>query len=101
MHEELIGQHASLTLPCSVDAAKLLLGFIEELMEASGDEPEEPERLEADLRGAVAALCPAGSDNGASHLVASFNIHDEGVDVRLVIEGDTSGGEKVVVAREI
>lgn len=104
MHKELIGQQASLSLPCSVDAATLLLGFIEELMEVSDAETSEPERLETDLREAVATLCQHGGGNGALQVVATFEIHERGVDVRLTRENKDAAEldivEQHVVAHE-
>ena len=104
MQKELIGQNASLSLPGSVDAATLLLGFIEELMEVSDAETSDPERLETDLREAVAVLCQHGSGDGALQVVANFEIHDRGVDVRLTCENHDAAGldlvEQLVVAHE-
>lgn len=102
MHKELIGQEASLTLPCSVDATALLLGFVEELMEVSGSETGEPERLEGDLRAAVAAICRTADSPGTLQVVATFAIRDDGVDVRLAgTDQDASIGEQLVVAHEV
>jgi hypothetical protein len=104
MHKELIGQHASLSLPCSVDATALLLGFIEELMEVSGDETGDPGRLESDLRAAVAAICAHRGENGVVQVLANIEIHDRGVDVRLTCENpdaaDLGISEQLVVAHE-
>ncbi len=104
MHKELIGQEASLSLPCTVDSTALLLGFIEELMEVSGAETSEPERLEQDLRQAIDAICRDDEDAAACHVVATLEIHDSGVDVRLNCErqgtADNGLAEPVVAARE-
>ncbi len=102
MHKKLIGQEASLTLPCSIDATPLLLGFVEELMEVSGSEAGEPERLESDLREALAAICRQANGDDASRVAATFEIHDNSVDVRLAYVGpDASIDERVVVAHEV
>ena len=102
MHKELIGQEASLILPCSVDATALLLGFVEELMEVSGSETGEPERLESELRDAVAAICRNTEGGDSLQVVATFQIRDSQVDVRLACEGPgASPEERVVVAQEV
>lgn len=102
MHKELIGQEASLRLPCSVDATALLLGFVEELMDVSGSETGEPERLESDLREAVAAICSHAGAADALQVVATFEIHDRSVDVRLACGGpETPMDEQLVVAHEV
>jgi len=104
MHKELIGQGASLSLPCAVDAAPLLLGFIEELMEVGGGESSDLDRLEHDLREAVNAICRHGSVNACCSVVAVFEIHNEGVDVHLTCENqdhaDVGIVEQVVAAIE-
>ena len=104
MHKQLIGQEASLTLPCTVDAAALLLGFVEELMEVSGSETGEPERLEVDLRQAVAAICQADDGTGSVQLAATFEIQDRSVGVRLTCVDhearDLGVAEQFVVAHE-
>ena len=91
-------------LPCTVDATVLLLGFIEELMEVSGDEVSDSNRLEHDLRGAVDAICRHHSADAACSVVASFEIHDRGVDVRLTCETqdavDAGASEQVVAVLE-
>lgn len=89
MHKELIGQEASLSLPCTVDATALLLGFIEELMEVSGGKASDPERLEHDLREAVdaiRAICGDQCVDTTCTVVAIFEIHTRGVHVRLTGE---------------
>ena len=105
MHKELIGQEASLSLPCVVDAAPLLLSFIEELMEVDGGESSAPDRLEHDLREAVNAICRHGSVDACCSVVAVFEIHDEGVDVHLTCENqdqaDVGIVEQVVAAIEV
>ena len=104
MHKELIGQEASMRLPCTLDATALLLGFIEELMEVSGGETSDPDRLEHDLRGAVDAICRHDSAELACGVVATLEIHDRGVDVRITAEsgGAASAGvsEQLVAALE-
>ena len=101
MHEELIGQEASLSLPCDVDATALLLGFIEELMEVSGGEAEDPDGLESSLNEAVGAIRRHQRDADACQVVATFEIHGGGVDVRLTCDAhDTDNVQQVVVARE-
>jgi len=101
MHEELIGQEASLSLPCSVSPTPLLLGFIEELMEVDGSEPSDPEGLEKELQGAVDALCVAAGTDPECTLVASLEIRSDSVEVRLTFEGGSAGSapvEQVVTA---
>ncbi len=104
MHKELIGQDASLNLPGTVDAAALLLGFIEELMGVSGSEASDPDRLEHDLRQAVDAIRGDECGDAACDVLAIFEIHDRGVDVRLSCEGQDTGdvdtNEHVVAALE-
>ena len=97
MHEELIGQKASLSLPCSVDPGRLLRGFIEELMEVGGLEPAEPEELERNLREAITAVCQM--DEPDEHVVATLIVRAHGVDVRLRNAADPAAngdGERVV-----
>jgi len=104
MHKELIGQEASLSLPCTLDAAPLLLGFVEELMEVSGGEASDPDRLEHDLRQAVDAICNHEAVDECCNVVAVFEIHDRGVDVRLTCENQSAADvgivEQLVAARE-
>ena len=101
MHEEMIGQEASLSLPSDVDATSLLLGFIEELMEAGNSETEDPEGLENSLKAAIGAIFRHDGVAEACHLVATFDIHDTGIDVRLTCDThDTADVRQVVVARE-
>lgn len=107
MHKELIGQEASLSLPCTVDATALLLGFIEELIEVSGGEASDPDHLEHDLREAVDAIRAIRGDecvDTACDVVAIFEIHARGVDVRLTCANqdaaDVGTDERVVAALE-
>ncbi len=101
MHKELIGQEASLSLPCDVDATSLLLGFIEELMEAGNSETEDLEGLENNLKEAVGAIFRHDGVGEACHVVATFEIHDNGIDVRLTCDThDAADVRHVVVARE-
>ena len=101
MHEEMIGQEASLSLPSDVDATSLLLGFIEELMEAGNSETEDPEGLENSLKAAIGAIFRHDGVAEACHLVATFDIHDIGIDVRLTCDThDAADVRQVVVARE-
>lgn len=104
MHKELIGQEASLRLPGTVDAAALLLGFIEELMEVSGGGASDADRLEHDLREAVDALRGDRCVDTACDVLAIFDIHERGVDVRLTCARpdatDEGAGEHVVAALE-
>ncbi|MGD8329510.1 MAG: hypothetical protein PVJ49_08735 [Acidobacteriota bacterium] len=93
-----------MSLPCTLDAAPLLLGFIEELMEVSGGEASEPDRLEHDLRQAVDAICNHAAGDERCSVVAVFEIHDRGVDVRLTCENQAAADigmvEQVIAARE-
>jgi hypothetical protein len=104
MHKELIGQEVSLSLPCTVDATALLLGFIEELMEVSGGEASDPDRIEHDLREAVGAIRGSECADTACDVVAIFEIHDRGVDIHLTCESqdvaDAGTNEHVVAALE-
>lgn len=104
MHKELIGQQALLSMPCTLDATALLLGFIEELMEVSGGETSDPERLEHDLRQAVDAICRHDAVDETCNVVAKLAIHDAGVDVHLTCENHVAADvgivEQVVAARE-
>ena len=101
MHEELIGQEASLSLPSDVEATSLLLGFIEELMEAGNSETEDPEGLENSLKAAIRAIFRHDGVAEACHLVATFDIHGTGIDVRLTCDThDAADVRQVVVARE-
>ena len=101
MHEEMIGQEASLSLPSDVDATSLLLGFIEELMEAGNSETEDPEGLENSLKAAIGAIFRHDGVAEVCHLVATFDIHDTGIDVRLTCDThDAADVRQVVVARE-
>ena len=104
MHKELIGQEASLSLPCTVDATALLLGFIKELMEVGGSEASDPDRLEHDLRQAVDAIRGDECGDAACDVVAIFEIHERGVEVRLSCEShdaaDVDINEHVVAALE-
>jgi hypothetical protein len=101
MHEEMIGQEASLSLPSDVDATSLLLGFIEELMEAGNSETEDPEGLENSLKAAIGVIFRHDGVAEACHLVATFDIHDIGIDVRLTCDThDAADVRQVVVARE-
>ncbi len=101
MHEELIGQEASLSLPSDVDATSLVLGFIEELMEAGNSETEDPEGLESSLKAAIGAIFHHDGVAEACHVVATFDIHDTGIDVRLTCDThDAADVRQVVVARE-
>ncbi|MCH7825364.1 MAG: hypothetical protein IH849_11215 [Acidobacteria bacterium] len=101
MHEELIGQEASLSLPCDVDATSLLLGFIEELMEAGCSEAEDPEGLENRLKEAVGTIFRHDGVGEACHVVATFEIHDNRIDVRLTCDThDAANVRQMVVARE-
>lgn len=89
MHKELVGQEASLRLPCNIDVIALLLGFIEELMEVSDSETHEPEALEGELKAAVAAVCGEAAADGAEpscHLAATMTIRDDHVEVHLACE---------------
>ena len=100
MHEELIGQEASLSLPCTVNATSLLLGFIEELMEAGGDEADDPGGLESALEEAVGAICGHDGVADACHVVATFEIHDNHIDVQLTCDThDAADVRHVIVAR--
>jgi len=101
MHEELIGQEASLSLPCTVNATSLLLVFIEELMEAGGDEADDPDGLESALEEAVGAIFGHDGVADACHVVATFEIHANSIDVRLTCDAhDAADVQHVVVARE-
>lgn len=101
MHEELIGQEASLSLPCDVNATSLLLGFIEELMEASGNEAKDPEGLESALDEAVRKICGHQGVVDVCHVVATLEIRDGGIDVWLTCgTHDAADLRHVVVARE-
>ncbi len=101
MHEELIGQEASLSLPCDVDATSCSLDFIEELMEAGCSKTADPEGLEYSLKEAVGAIFRHDGVVEACHVVATFEIHDNGIDVRLTCDThDAADVRQVVVARE-
>jgi len=100
MHKELVGQEASLSLPCTVDATALLFGFVEELMEVSGDEASDPDALQQDIRTAVDAICAQTADEGCD-VVATFAIVEDGVDLHLTCENRNNGDSatQVVAAR--
>jgi hypothetical protein len=82
----------------------LLLGFIEELMEVGGGEASDLGRLEHDLRNAVDAICRHDAVDLECSVVATFEIHDRGVDVRLTCENhrkaDVGIVEQVIAALE-
>ena len=106
MHRELVGQEASLRLPCDIDVTALLLAFIGELMEVSGSATHEPDTLEGELKTAVAAVCgeaAADSADRSCRLVATMTIRDDHVEVHLA--GEEAGPsavdeDRVVTARE-
>ena len=106
MHRELVGQEASLRLPCDIDVTALLLGFIEELMEVSGSETHEPDAFQGELKAAVSAVCgEAAADFAARscHLVATMTIRDDHVEVHLACKETGSSAvddAHVVMARE-
>lgn len=86
MHKELIGQEASLSLPSTVDAADVLFGFVEELMDVSDDEARDPDRVKAELSRAIDALRSDEAVDGTCNVVARIEIHDAGVEVHLTCE---------------
>jgi hypothetical protein len=102
MHKELIGQEASLRLPCTFEVAALLFGFIEELMEVSGDEPSDTDALEQELQGAVDALCAGGAAERS--VMATFEIGTDAIAVRLTCGNASAQGsgaaEQVVTAHQ-
>ena len=104
MHKELVGQEALLSLPSTVDAADLLLVFIEELMEVDGGESSDPDRLESELREAIESIRSHEQSTADCNVVARFDIRGDGVDVRLTCEnqarGDVGINELVVAAPE-
>ncbi len=104
MHKELIGQEASLSLPCTANATPLLLGFIEELMEVSGSETSDPERLGEELNKALGVLCAALDADPECNIVVVFDIRQDSVEVRLSCEDGESpepgAAEHVVTAHE-
>ena len=103
MHDKLVGTEASFKLPCSADATQLLLGFVEEILEVSGSDVNEPERLEDEMKAAVEALCnDPGHPDGV--LQATFNLVDGGIEIRLGrVDGDdpeSAGAGHTVTVRE-
>ena len=101
MHRELVGQEASLRLPCNIDVTALLLGFIEELMEVSGSETHEPDAFVGELKAAVVAVCGEAAADSVDpcDLVATMTIRDDHVEVHLACK-DAGPSAHVVAARE-
>lgn len=60
----------------------MVIGMVEDLLEAGHSGPRKPERLRRELRSAVASLCGEGGE--ARSLQARFCILPDGVEVRLV-----------------
>ena len=101
MHRELIGQQASLSVPCSMDAAALLIEFVSELIEVGGSHAEEPRQLERKIEKALGALCRSGAVGG--QILATFAIGADGVEIRLQRDDAAAPPavrEQVVTARE-
>ena len=101
MHKALIGQEASLRLPCTVDVTALLVSFIDELMEVSGSETDNPERLEEDLKAIIDEVC---AHDASCDLVVTLTIQDDGVEMHMVCEvgeAPAAGSEaRIITVRE-
>lgn len=104
MHKELIGQEASLSLPSTIDASEVLFGFIEELMDVSGDEAHAPDRVKEDLSRAIDRMRADAAVDNSCNVVARLEIHADGVEIHLTCENHDAVrlelAERVVEARK-